>query len=322
MNRRGVLKAVAAAGVSGFFAPRIAASQSGMLRMVVPYAAGGQSDVMMRVLGAPLEKTLGRQLLVDNRPGGAALIGTKVVQAAPPDGNTLLYHNSGFVALPMLLKAADYDPLRSFDTVCMTGVSPNMLLVADSVPAKTIPEFLAYARSVPDGIECANSGINSGGHLSAMLLEKLAGIKLLHVPYKGTAETARALISGDVKMQISVTTDSLNPYIKSGKIRILGVASKDRTTLAPGTPTIGEFVPGYAVDGWFGVLAPANTPLAKREQVAAAFKTALDDPAIKARFAELYMEIVWQGPKQFADTIAESISYFRKMVQVLELAPQ
>ncbi len=322
MNRRGVLKAAATAGVSGFLAPRIAASQSGMLRMVVPYAAGGQSDVMMRVLGAPLEKTLGRQLLVDNRPGGAALIGTKVVQAATPDGNTLLYHNSGFVALPMLLKAADYDPLKSFDTVCMTGVSPNMLLVADSVPAKTIPEFLAYARSVPDGIECANSGINSGGHLSAMLLEKLAGIKLLHVPYKGTAETARALISGDVKMQISVTTDSLNPYIKSGKIRILGVASKDRTTLAPGVPTIGEFVPGYAVDGWFGVLAPANTPLAKREQVAAAFKTALDDPAIKARFAELYMEIVWQGPKQFADTIAESIGYFRKMVQALELAPQ
>lgn len=322
MKRRGVVKAAAAASVSSLFAPRIAASQGGMLRIVVPYAAGGQSDVMMRVLGAPLEKTLGRQLLVDNRPGGAALIGTKVVQAATPDGNTLLYHNSGFVALPMLLKAADYDPQKNFEAVCMTGVSPNLLLVADSVPAKTIPEFLAYARSVPEGIECANSGINSGGHLSAMLLEKLAGVKLLHVPYKGSAETTRALISGDVKMQISVTTDSLNPYIKSGKIRILGVASKDRTTLAPGAPTIGEFVPGYAVDGWFGVLATAGTPLAKREEVAAAFEAALADPAIKARFAELYMEIVYQGPKQFADTIAESIGYFRKMVQVLELTPQ
>ena len=322
MKRRGVIKAAAAASVPGLFAPRIAAAQSSMLRIVVPYAAGGQSDVMMRVLGVQLEKTLGRQLLVDNRPGGAALIGTKVVQAATPDGNTLLYHNSGFVALPMLLKAADYDPQKNFEAVCMTGVSPNLLLVADSVPAKTIPEFLAYARSVPDGIECANSGINSGGHLSAMLLEKLAGIKLLHVPYKGSAETTRALISGDVKMQISVTTDSLNPYIKSGKIRILGVASKDRTTLAPGAPTIGEFVPGYAVDGWFGVLAPAGTPLAKREEVAAAFEKALADPAINARFAELYMEIVYQGPKQFADTIAESIGYFRKMVQVLELTPQ
>jgi tripartite-type tricarboxylate transporter receptor subunit TctC len=322
MKRRGVIKAAAAASVCGLFAPRVAASQSSMLRIVVPYAAGGQSDVMMRVLGVPLEKTLGRQLLVDNRPGGAALIGTKVVQAATPDGNTLLYHNSGFVALPMLLKAADYDPQKNFEAVCMTGVSPNLLLVADSVPAKTIPEFLAYARSVPEGIECANSGINSGGHLSAMLFEKLAGIKLLHVPYKGSAETTRALISGDVKMQISVTTDSLNPYIKSGKIRILGVASKDRTTLAPGAPTIGEFVPGYAVDGWFGVLAPAGTPLAKREEVATAFEAALADPAIKARFAELYMEIVYQGPKQFADTIGESIGYFRKMVHVLELTPQ
>lgn len=322
MKRRGMLKAAAAAGLAGISSPRIAASQGGMLRIIVPYAAGGQSDVMMRVLGPSLTKTLNRQVLIDNRPGGAALIGTKLVEAAAPDGNTLLYHNSGFVALPMLLKAADYDPLKSFDAVCMTGVSPNLLLVADTVPAKDLPEFLTYARSVPGGIECANSGINSGGHLSAMLLEKLAGIKLLHVPYKGSAETTRALISGDVKMQISVTTDSLNPYIKSGKIRILGVASKGRSALAPGKPAIGEFVPGYAVDGWFGVLAPANTPLAKREEVAAAFKVALDDPAIKQRFDDLFMEIVWQGPKQFANSIAESIDYFRKMVQALELTPQ
>ena len=127
MKRRGMLKAAVTAGVAGVFSPRIAASQGGMLRIVVPYAAGGQSDVMMRVLGPSLEKTLGRQVLIDNRPGGAALIGTKLVEAAKPDGNTLLYHNSGFVALPMLLKAADYDPLKSFDAVCMIGVSPSLL---------------------------------------------------------------------------------------------------------------------------------------------------------------------------------------------------
>jgi len=132
----------------------------------------------------------------------------------------------------------------------------------------------------------------------------------------------RALLSGDVKMQVSVTTDSLNPYIKSGKIRILGVASKDPTSLAPGVPTIGEFVPGYSVDGWFGILAPAHTPLDKREVMAAAIKTALEEPALKKRFEELYMEVIYQGPTKFAQTVADSIGYFKNIVEILQLTPQ
>jgi tripartite-type tricarboxylate transporter receptor subunit TctC len=123
-------------------------------------------------------------------------------------------------------------------------------------------------------------------------------------------------------MQVSVTTDSLNPYIKSGKIRILGVASKDQSSLAPGVPTIGEFVPGYAVDGWFGILTPAHTPLDKREIMAAAIKAALEDPALKKRFEDLYMEVIYQAPTTFAKTVADSIGYFRKIVDVLQLTPQ
>jgi len=323
MRRRHLLKAIASTGLAASSAAKIAtAQQQALVRIVVPYAAGGQTDAMARLLGASMDTTLGRRVLVDNRPGAAALIGTKAVQFAPPDGDTMLFHNSGFVALPMLLKSADYDALKDFDAVAMVGSSPNMLMVADSVPARNIPEFLAYARSVPDGIECANSGINSGGHISAMLLEKLAKIKLLHVPYKGSAEVTRALLSGDVKMQVSVTTDSLNPYIKSGKIRILGVASKEPTSLAPGVPTIGEFVPGYSVDGWFGILAPAHTPLDKREVMAAAIKTALEEPALKKRFEELYMEVIYQGPTKFAQTVADSIGYFKNIVEILQLTPQ
>lgn len=322
MRRRQILKMIAGTGLAVGSTSKVTAAQQGIIRIVVPYAAGGQTDVMARLLAASMDKTLGRRVLVDNRPGAAALIGTKAVQLAPPDGDTLLFHNSGFVALPMLLKSADYNPLKDFDAVAMVGQSPNMLMVTDSVPARDMPEFLAYARTVPGGLECANSGINSGGHLSAMLLEKLAKIKLLHVPYKGSAEVTRALLSGDVKMQVSVTTDSLNPYIKSGKIRILGVASKERTSLAPGVPTIGEFVPGYAIDGWFGILAPAHTPLDRREVLSAAIKTALEDPMIKARFDDLYMEVIYEGPKKFAKTIAESIGYFKNIVDELQLTPQ
>ena len=322
MERRQLFKTIAGTILAAGSAARAAAAEQALIRIVVPYAAGGQTDAMARLLAASMDTTLGRRVLVDNRPGAAALIGTKAVQLAPPDGDTVVFHNSGFVALPMLLKSADYDPLKDFDAVAMVGSSPNLLMVTDSVPAHSMPQFLAYARSVPEGIECANSGINSGGHISAMLLEKLAGIKLLHVPYKGSAEVTRALLSGDVKMQVSVTTDSLNPYIKSGKIRILGVASKEPSSLAPGVPTIGEFVPGYAVDGWFGMLAPAHTPLAKREVMAAAIKTALDDAVLKKRSEDLYMEVIYQDPATFEKTVSDSIGYFRKIVDVLQLTPQ
>src|ERR1700759_844547 len=211
-----------------------------LVRIVVPYAPGGQTDSMARLLAEPMQKVLGRTVIIDNKPGASALIATKSVQSAPPDSDTLLFHNSGFVALPMLNKAATYNPITDFDAVAMVGNSPNILMVVDSVPARSVAEFIAYAKTVPQGIDCGNSGINSGGHISAMLLEKMAGIKLNHIPYKGSAEVTRALLSGEIKMQVSVTTDSLNPYIKNGKIRMLGVASKEPSALTPNVPPIAQ----------------------------------------------------------------------------------
>jgi tripartite-type tricarboxylate transporter receptor subunit TctC len=222
----------------------------------------------------------------------------------------------------MLQKATNCNTQKDFDPVAMTGVGPNFLMVTDAIPARTMPEFLAYARAHPEGIECANSGVNSGGHIAAQMLEKLAKIKLIHIPYKGSAEVATALIGGQVKMNISVTTDTLNQYIKSGKIRMIGVATKERTSLAPSVPTIGEFVPGYALDGWFGILSPAHTPLAKREALAAAIKSALEEPATRERFAQLYMDPQFRGPKEFAGVIAESEVNFRKIVDQLGLKPE
>jgi len=321
MKRRHLLKTLPGAGLSIGALSRSAGAQQRIIRIVVPYAPGGQTDAMARLLAVSIDQTLGCRVLVDNRPGAAALIATKFVQAAPPDGDTLLFHNSGFVALPMLSKAATYDPVKDFTAVAMIGNGPNFLMVNDSVPARTMPEFLTWARSQTGGIECANSGINSGGHISAMMLERLAKIKLLNVPYKGSAEVTRALLGGDVKMQVSVTTDSLNPYIKSGKIRLLGVATMQRTSLAPEVPTIGEFVPGYSIDGWFGMLAPAHTPLDRRETMAAALKKALEEPLIKQRFAELFMEIIYRGPVEFEKDIAASVTYFRRIVEELQLTP-
>lgn len=320
MDRRQSLKLMAGSALAACTAPVLA--QDKPIRIIVPYAAGGQTDTMSRLIAASMQQTLGRTVITENRPGAAALIGTRAVQAAAPDGDTLLFHNSGYVALPMLQKSANYDPMKDLEAVAMVGSAPNMLMVTDAVPAKTIPEFLAYTRSLPQPIECGNSGINSGGHISAMLLEKLGNMKMLHVPFKGSAEVTNALISNLVKMQLSVTTDALNPYIKLGKIRVLGVATKKRSQLVPDVPTIGEFVPGYAVDGWFGILAPAGTPLARRQVLSAAIRTALEEPQIKERFANLFMEIVYAAPKEFNDAIVESAVNFRNIVKVLGLTAQ
>jgi tripartite-type tricarboxylate transporter receptor subunit TctC len=220
----------------------------------------------------------------------------------------------------MLNKAATYDPIADFDAVCEIGESPNFLMVTEAIPARSVPEFVAYAKAHP-GLECANSGINSGGHIAAMLLEKLAGVKLTHVPYKGSAEVTRALLSGEAKMQLSVTTDSLNPYIQNGKIRILGAASKQSSSLAPQVPPISEFVAGYAIDGWFGMLTAAKTPFEKRVAMAGVIGEALQDAVLRERFAALFMDIRFRGPREFADAVRESQTFFASVVERLQLTP-
>ena len=318
IQRRALLQLMLLGGVPG----AALADSSQPIRIVVPYAAGGQTDAMARLLADHMSKTLARTVIVDNRPGAAGLIGTRYVQLAPPDGDTLVFHNAGIVSVPMLTKAANYDAIKDFDPVAETGVGPNFLMVTESVPARTFPEFLAWGRAQTKGVNCANSGINSGGHISALLLEKMSGVKMVHVPFKGSSEVTKALIQDEVQMQVSVTTDSLNPYIKAGKIRILAVATKERTKLAPEVPAISELLPGYAVDGWFGILAPAKTPLARREQLAAAIKAALDEPAIQERFKSLFMEVVFKPPTAFADDIVLAQQNFRNIVATLGLTAQ
>jgi tripartite-type tricarboxylate transporter receptor subunit TctC len=317
MKRRSAIRVIGGA-IGSLAAPALA--QERLVRIVVPYAAGGQTDSMARLIAEPMQKKLGRTVIVENKPGAAALIATKYVQAMPPNGDGLLFHNSGFAALPLLSKSANYDPVTDFDAVAMVGESPNLLMVTDAIPSKTVTEFIAYAKANL-GIDCANSGINSGGHISAMLFEKLAGIKLTHIPYKGTAEVARALASGEVKMQISTTSDPLNPQIKSGKVRILGTAGAERSSLVPDAPPIAESLPGYLIEGWFGLLTAAKTPIAAREEMAAAIGEALRDPVIRERYAGLYMDIKFRGPKEFAESVKQSVTFFGGVVEKLQLTP-
>jgi tripartite-type tricarboxylate transporter receptor subunit TctC len=318
MNRRNLLKAGLVLPWSLSARAQIGARP---LKIVVPYSAGGQTDVLARALAQSLEKSLKRPVIIENKPGAGALIGTKYVQAAAPDGDTVLYHNSGIVAVAMLQKQRPYDPVKDFAPVAITGQGPNFLMVNEHVPARTLPEFLAWARAQPGGVECANSGLNSGGYIAAMMFAKLAKVKLVHIPYKGSAEVTNALISGQVKMQISVTTETLNPYIKEGKVRLLGVTTRQRSSLAPDVPAIAEFVPGYSVDGWFGVLAPAGTPIDKRNQLAEALKQALEEPMIKQRYRDVFQEPVYRNPKEFEAAMQDSVEFYRRVIRELNITP-
>jgi tripartite-type tricarboxylate transporter receptor subunit TctC len=198
---------------------------------------------------------------------------------------------------------------------------PSFLMVHESIPARTIPEFLAFARTIPQGIDCGNSGINSSGHVSAMLVEKLGRFKAVHVPFKGSAEVTQALITGQVKMQVSVTTEALNPHIKSGRIRLLGVTSDRRSALAPEVPPIKDFLPEFRVDSWYGILAPGKTPMARREQIAASIRDALADNTLRERYMAMYMEPAYRPPAEFGDIVKRSVAHWKHTIEFLDLKP-
>jgi tripartite-type tricarboxylate transporter receptor subunit TctC len=321
MNRRKLLKVLAgSAGVAGSL-PGFGQQQQGLMRLVVPYAAGGLTDVMARLLAQHMQQSLQRTIIVENKAGAAGALGTRQVVQSAPDGDTLLLHNTGVIAVQMLQRAAGYDALVDLSPVAHVADGPSFLMVHESIPARTIPEFLAFARTIPQGIDCGNSGINSSGHVSAMLVEKLGRFKAVHVPFKGSAEVTQALITGQVKMQVSVTTEALNPHIKSGRIRLLGVTSDRRSALAPEVPPIKDFLPEFRVDSWYGILAPGKTPMARREQIAASIRDALADNTLRERYMAMYMEPAYRPPAEFGDIVKRSVAHWKHTIEFLDLKP-
>ena len=321
MNRRTLLRlAPAAAGVA-LLRPAWPQDRNAIVRIVVPYAAGGQTDLLARVLAQSLAKTLERSVIVENKTGAAGLIGSRAVQTAAPDGNAMLFHNSGFIALPLLTKAPTYDPIKDFMPVALVGYGPNFLMINGNVPARTLPEFLAWAKSQPDGIDASNAGLGSAGHLATQLFAKRTGIKITHVAYKGTAETQNALIAGEVKMQLTSATEVMTQQAKLGKIRILAVNSRERTSLAPDVPTISESVPGFSNDVWFGMFAPAGSPPDQIQKLSDGFRIALADPDIRARFVQNYMDPMYKDPAGFGAVISESLATWKSMIAELGIQP-
>ena len=286
------------------------------IRLVVPFAAGGSTDVTARLIAQALSDRLGQQVFVNNRPGAGGNIGADAVAKAEPDGYTLLMTTSTTHATnPSLYKTLPFDVRKDFAPIALTAFIPNLLVVHPSVPAKSVPELIAYVKDNPDKLSYGSAGSGSSQHLSAELFKALAGVKMVHVAYRGGAPAMTDLLSGQIQVQFSPLVEAVQ-HVEARKLVALGVTTAKRSALLPDVPTIGEMLPGYEVALWNGVLAPAGTPPPIIEKVNRALLEALRSEEMKAKLAQQGSEPVGNTPDEFARFIEAELVKWAKLVEI------
>jgi tripartite-type tricarboxylate transporter receptor subunit TctC len=292
------------------------------VRFVVPFAPGGSTDTLARTLGAKLADALGQQVVVDNRPGGNGDIGMLIVAKAPPDGYTLVL---GYIAnlgiAPSLYAKMPYDPVKDFAPITQPASSPNVLTAHPSVPAKTLQELIALVRAKPAAISFASTGVASVGHLAGELINNLAGIRMTHVPYKGSGQAVTDILGGHVQVMFSGFSSTL-AHIRSGKLRALAVTGPKRSAALAEVPTLSEQgFPGVEVTAWYGVLAPAGTPKPIVTRLHGDLVRILKQPDVIQRLDGLGFEIVGSTPGQFGAYIQSEIRKWEKVVKASGAKP-
>jgi tripartite-type tricarboxylate transporter receptor subunit TctC len=244
-------------------APHVMAAESypsRPVRLIIPAGAGGVTDILGRVVAAKMTESTGQQVIVDNRPGASGIVGSQIVAKAPPDGHTLLMVFPSHPVNPSLYADIPYDTATAFAPISMVSAVAPVLVVASQFPAKSMKELVALAKAKPGQLNHGSVGSGSMGALGAELLRSLAGIQFTQVSYKGSPQALTALMSGEIEFYLMGSAGSVGPQVKAGRIRALGVGAKQRISILPDVPTIGETVPGYEARGWNGILAPARTP--------------------------------------------------------------
>ena len=287
------------------------------IMLVVPFPPGGPTDAMARTLAGEMRDKLGQPVIVENRAGAGGNIGAEYVARATPDGQTLLFGTSGPLAInASLYRKIGYDPIKSFAPVIQIGHLPNILVVHPSVPAKDVKELVAYAKAHPNKLSYASSGNGASSHLAGVLFNEKAGVDLQHIPYKGTGPALNDLLGGQVSASFTVVLTAL-PYVKTGKLRALGIATAARSQALPDLPTIAEQgVPGYDVSVFFGIVAPVGTPLERIAKLNQAFVEVLATPKVKALFAQQGLEPAPDhSPAQLAKFIAAQKSSWAGVVK-------
>lgn len=231
------------------------------IRFVVPFAPGGNTDILARIVAQKLGARLGQQVVVDNRGGAGGTIGTDIVAKASPDGYTLLMHSASHVVNPSLYKELPYDSINGFASVSLVADVPNLLVAHPAVPTKSVTELVALAKAQPGALNYGSAGSGTGSHLAFELFKSMAGIDIQHVPYRGNAPATADLLAGQVQFMMGAQPAAM-PHVKAGRVRALGVTGAKRSPALPDVPAIGETVPGYKFSGGFGIIAPAGTPKA------------------------------------------------------------
>lgn len=286
------------------------------LHLITPFPPGGGTDAVVRSLGMRLAERLGQPVIVESRPGAGGNIAYGAVARSAPDGYTILFATNGIATNASLYKQLSYDTMKDFSPITLVARSPHVLVANSSVPANTVQELIALGRSKPDGLSFGSSGIGTVPHLAGEIFSTRTGAKLMHVPYKGAGPAQADLIGGSIQLMFSSIASAL-PFVKQGKLHALGVTSEHRTASMPDVPTIAESgVPGYAIEAWFAMLAPAGTPVPIVERLHRELAAIIADPELKRNMLELGQELVVnKSPAEFSIFLRGEIKKMGEVVR-------
>ncbi len=315
MKRRSFLGAASAVAMPAL--PRVASAQtypSRSVRIIVGTAAGGGMDIAGRVIAQALTERLGQQFFVEDRPGAGTNVGTELVLRSPPDGYTLLLSSAANAINTTLYQNLNFNFIRDIAPVATIARVPQVMEVHPSVPAKTVPEFIAYAKANPHKINMASAGNGSVQQVAGELFKMMAGVDMVHVPYKGAGPALVDLLGGQMQVMFDTTPGSI-AHIKAGQLRALAVTTTSRADALPDLPTVADFVPGYEASQWYGLVAPKNTPAAVIERLNGEVNAALATPGMKTRLADLGGAPFAGTPADFGDLIVKDTEKWGKVVK-------
>jgi tripartite-type tricarboxylate transporter receptor subunit TctC len=293
------------------------------IRLVVPYVAGGTMDFIGHLLGQKIAPSIGQNLFIENRGGAGGAIGTAVVARAAPDGYTALLTSSSHAALPAIVKSLPYDPVKDFAPVTLVARSVgSVLVVHPSLPTRTLREFIALARAQPGALNYGSGGVGNVMHFAAESFSLAAGVKLAHVPYKGSGQVVIDLTGGRIELGV-ISAAVVAPHIRSGKLRALGITATERWSALPDVPTMQEAgLKGYSYVPWYGLWFPAATPPSLVARLRSEVAHALDDAKTRTTFLDHGLSPAVSTPQEFASKVAEDIDYHRKLAARIGLVPE
>lgn len=288
------------------------------VRILVGFAAGGNFDLIARLVGQSLSERLGQQFIIENRPGASSNLATEAAIRAPADGYTLLLGGAVNAINATLFERLNFDFARDIAPISGVVEFPNVMTVSPSFPAKTVPEFIAYAKANPNKINHGSSGNGTTQHLAGELFKMMTGVSFTHVPYRGASQAITDLLSGQVQVLFEPLPASIE-HIKSGKLRALAVTTAKRSEVLPNLPTVGELVAGYVASGWNGLCAPKNTPVEVVGKLNSAVKASLADPKIKARFADLGATTLAGSSVEFGKLIVSETEKWANVIRAANI---